>query len=342
MRPKTREPRGAGYALALTPLLLAAGWLLLVPEPAAAWGPATHVALGEALLGALYLVPPAIRAVLEKYPLHFLYGSVAADISFAKKYVPEGRHCHSWQVGEDILHAADAPELEAVGYGYLAHLAADTIAHNFFVPRRLLLTSTTQALGHTYWEHRMDMHVGEDFLSLARHIVVEHDHSEADLLFDDVLSRTVFSFQTNRRIFRGMIRFQGHERWQRIFGQVLANSRFDLPNPLVDRYFELAFDYTVGYLRDRSGSLASELDPVGDLNLRLAKKVRRRAMSDHTADHPDVLREMADDFFPIPERPLIYWPQISDPEFAAGITSPGASARTLVAGAGGDVEPPTP
>ena len=340
MPQKTRDAVRAGSALLLTPLLLAAGWLLLTPEPAAAWGPATHVAIGEAILGALYLVPPAIRAILERYPLHFLYGSVAADISFAKKYVPEGRHCHSWIVGEDILDAADSDELAAVGYGYLAHLAADTIAHNFFVPRRLLLTSTSQALGHTYWEHRMDMHVGEDFLSLARHIVVDHDHSEADLLFDDVLSRTVFSFQTNRRIFRGMIRFQGHERWQRIFGQVLANSRFDLPNPLVDQYFELAFDYTVGYLRDREASVASQLDPVGDLNLRLAKKVRRRAMADHTADHPEVLREMADDFFPIPAGPLIYWPQLSDPDFAAGITSPRATARTLVAGSRPDAAEP--
>jgi len=95
-----------------------------------------------------------------------------------------------------------------------------------------------------------------------------------------------------------MIRFQGHERWQKIFGQVLANSRFDLPNPLVDKYFELAFDYTVGYLRDRGSSVASTLDPVGDLNLRLAKKVRRRAMSDHTADHPDVLQQMADEGHP--------------------------------------------
>ncbi len=325
--PKRRE--GAGKDLALTPLFLAVGWLLLAPEPASAWGPATHVAIGEALLGSLYLVPPAVRAILEKYPLHFLYGSVAADISFAKKYVPQGRHCHNWSIGEEILDSADSPELSAVGYGYLAHLAADTIAHNFFVPRRLLLTSTTQALGHTYWEHRMDMHVGEDFLSLARHIVVDHDHADADMLFDDVLSRTVFSFQTNRRIFRGMIRFQGHERWQRIFGQVLANSRFDLPDPVVDSYFELAFDYTVGYLRDRHSSYAARLDPVGDLNLRLAKKIRRRAMADHTADHPEVLREMADDFFPIPEGPLLYWPQISDADFAAGITSPRATARSL-------------
>jgi hypothetical protein len=324
-----------GRAL-LGSFFIATGWLVLVPDPAAAWGPATHVALGEAILGALYLVPPAVRAVLERYPLHFLYGSVAADISFAKKYVPEGRHCHSWTVGEEVLESADSPELVAVGYGYLAHLAADTIAHNIFVPRRLLLTSTTQALGHTYWEHRMDMHVGEDFLSLARHIVVDHDHSEADLLFDDVLSRTVFSFQTNRRIFRGMIRFTGHERWQKVFGQVLAKSRFDLPDPVVDRYFEVAFDYAVGYLRDRSSSPASALDPVGSLNLRLAKKVRRRAMADRTAGHPETLTEMADEFFPMPAGPLLYWPQITDATFAAGVTSAKAGSRLLTgSGTGG-------
>lgn len=311
--------------------LVAGAWLLLSPEPAYGWGPATHVAIGEAVLGAMYLLPPAVRAILERFPLHFLYGSVAADISFAKKYVPEGRHCHNWEIGEEILASAESERLAAVGYGYLAHLAADTIAHNIFVPRQLLLTSTTQALGHTYWEHRMDMHVGEEFLSLARHVVVDHDHSEADELFDDVLSRTVFSFDTNRRIFRGMIRFQGHERWQRVFGQVLANSRFDLPNPLVDKYFELAFEQVIRYLRDRSGSPPAELDPVGDVNLRLAKKLRRRAMTDHTADQPGFLREMADTFFTFPKGPLVFWPQILDAQFASGISSEGAAERTLPA-----------
>jgi len=325
---KVSRQRGRRHAV-LAPLLIAAGWLLLGPEPLAAWGPATHVALGEAVLGSLYLLPPAITAILERFPLHFLYGSVAADISFAKKYVPEGRHCHNWEIGEEILASAASERMAAVGYGYLAHLAADTIAHNIFVPRQLLLTSTTQALGHTYWEHRMDMHVGEDFLSLARHVVMDHDHSDADELFDEVLSRTVFSFRTNRRIFRGMIRFQGHERWQRVFGQVLANSRFDLPNPLVDRYFEHAFEHVVGYLRDRSESAAASLDPVGDFNLRLAKKVRRRAMSDHTADQPEVLEEMADAFFSFPPTPLLYWPQLEDPDFAAGVSSKIAAGRTL-------------
>lgn len=301
-------------------ILIALGWLL-VPEPAAAWGPATHVALGEALLSALYLVPPAIRAVLEAHPLHFLYGSIAADISLAKKYVPEGRHCHNWAVGEEILASAESEALRAVGYGYLAHLAADTVAHNIFVPRQLLLTNTTQALGHTYWEHRMDMQVGEEFLGKARRLVVDNDHSEADALFDDVLSRTIFSFRTNRRIFRGMIRFQGHDRWQRVFERVLANSRFDLPDPVVDHYFALAFDSVVAYLAERNGSAPASLDPVGELNLRLAKKVRRVALADRSSDRPEILEEMADDFFPIPSAPLLYWPRVVNADLPPGIRS---------------------
>ncbi len=310
-------------------LLVTLGWLVLVPEPALAWGPATHVALGEALLGALYLLPPAVQALLARHPLHFLYGSVAADISLAKKYVPEGRHCHNWHVGEEILDAADSEPLQAVGYGYLAHLAADTVAHNVFVPRQLLLTSTTQALGHAYWEHRMDMHLGEGFMRKARHLVTENDHVAADALFDDVLSRTIFSFRTNRRIFRGMIRFQGHDRWQQVFDLVLANSRFDLPDPAVDQYFALAFEHVVGYLRTRHASPAGSLDPVGDLNLRLAKKVRRLALADRAADHPGLLTEMADDFFPVPPAPLLFWPLVRDPDFAPGITARRATPRAL-------------
>lgn len=312
------------------PILIALGWLVLAPEPVAAWGPATHVALGKVVLGSLYLVPPALRALLALYPREFLYGSIAADISFAKKYVPEGRHCHNWSVGEEILGAATTPQLQAVGYGYLAHLAADTVAHNVFVPRQLLLTSTTQAIGHTYWEHRMDLHVGEEFLVDARSLVVDHDHGEADALFDSVLSRTLFSFQTNRRIFRGMIRFQGHDRRQKIFEQVLQKSRFDLPDELVDSYFEVTFDAVIAYLVERADSLPAQSDPVGAVNLKLAKMVRRRALADHTADHPEVLREMADAFFEFPTDPLRYWPQVEDPAFKGGVTARRSARRSLL------------
>ncbi len=311
--------------------LLALAWLALAPEPAWAWGPATHIALGESVLAALHLVPPAVAALLERHPLHFLYGSIAADISFAKKYVPEGRHCHHWHVGEEIFQAADTDALRSVGYGYLAHLAADTVAHNVFVPRQLLLTSTTQALGHTYWEHRMDLHLGEEYMRLARSLVVEHDHGEADELFDAVLSRTIFSFQTNRRIFRGMIRFQAHDRWQKVFDRVLAASRFDLRDDAVERQFRDSFNYVVDYLWLRSESVPARLDPVGELNLRLAKKVRRRALADPAAHHPRALEEMAAEFFALPRYDLPYWDR-REGELEAGEGD--ASGATSPDGAG--------
>ncbi|MEX2282985.1 MAG: zinc dependent phospholipase C family protein [Gemmatimonadota bacterium] len=281
--------------------------LLFTPDAAWAFGPATHVFIGRHLLDSLHLIPGAIAELLRAYPQSFLYGSIAADISFAKKYVPAGRHCHFWHVGEEILERADNDRLRAVGYGYLAHLAADTIAHNFFVPRQLMLTSSTKALGHSYWEHRLDIQLGERYTTIARDVVLEYDHSEADNLFDSVLSGTIFSFETNRRIFRGMIRFQDNEQWQAVFDRLIQSSRWDLPPETIDSYISRAFDFVVDYMTRGRSSMPAGFDPVGDFNLQLAKKVRRLAIREGALSRPDLLLDMANDFFPLPEPAHKYW-----------------------------------
>jgi hypothetical protein len=292
--------------------------LLLLPEPAWAWGPATHVFLGTGVLDSLSLLSPAIRTVLAAHPQDFLYGSVAADISLAKKYVPEGRHCHNWSVGEEIYREAETDRLRAVGLGYLAHLAADTVAHNTFVPRQLLLTSSTQALGHSYWEHRMDIQLGESYTRIARAVVMDHDHSAADALFDRVLSATLFSFQTNRRIFRGMIRFQDSDRWQSVFNTVLAKSRWTLSEDAIEAYVVRSFDYIIDYLNRRGEAIAAGLDPIGEENLGLSKRIRRMALREGSKS-PEVLEDVANDFFPMPEIPFGYWDR-------RGSTTNGASS----------------
>jgi hypothetical protein len=316
-------------AFLLHSLAWAVLWLLLTPSEAAAWGPGTHIAIGQAVLSASHLLPPAIRTVLEKHRVPFLYGSVAADISFAKKYADIGRHSHYWHVGEEILATADTEELHAVALGYLSHLAADTIAHNVYVPRRLLLTRTSQAIGHTYWEHRMDVQLGEAFLRQARQVVLQHDHAEADELFDRVLSRTIFSFRTNRRLFRGMIAFQDDTRWRQIFDEILRRSRFDLPLELRDEYVRLSFEYVMERLTKGHASRPRALDPVGEENLKMAKRLRREAlaMSRGREDH-DILLGMANEYFPLPGEPLIYVPR------ARGIEVPGLTHPPALPGAG--------
>lgn len=281
--------------------------LLFLPDAAFAFGPAAHVYLGSHLLDALSLIPPAIGDLLRAYPQSFLYGSMAADISFAKKYVPAGRHCHFWHVGEEILQTAENDRLRAVGYGYLAHLAADTIAHNFFVPRQLMLTASTKALGHAYWEHRLDVQLGTRYTALAREVVMDYDHSEADSLFDSVLSGTIFSFETNRRIFRGMIRFQDNDRWHFVLDRAIQASRWDLTDTTMESYLSRSFDFVVDYLRRGRESMPAALDPIGDFNLQLAKKVRRMAMREGALQNPKVLHDMADDFFPLPNPDFGYW-----------------------------------
>jgi hypothetical protein len=296
--------------------LVVALLLLSLPDPAHAFGPATHVFLGRTLLDTLFLLPPALAELLRAYPQSFLYGSMAADISFAKKYVPAGRHCHFWHVGEEILDEARNDRLRAVAFGYLSHLAADTIAHNFFVPRQLLLTSSTKALGHGYWEHRLDAQLGEPFGTIARQVVMDYDHSEADHLFDSVLSGTIFTFETNRRIFRGMIRMQDNDRWKAVFDRVLQKSRWDLTTSTIDAYTSRAFDYVVDYLLRGRDSVAAQLDPTGDFNLQLAKKVRRLAMREGVMTRADVLLQLADDFFPLPDAALGYWKRRPGADFS--------------------------
>jgi hypothetical protein len=291
----------------MIPLFGALALLFLLPTDAWAFGPATHAFLSDQLLNSLWLLPPALADLIRGYPQSFIYGSLAADISLAKKYVPAGRHCHFWHVGEEIFTAADNERLQAVALGYLSHLAADTIAHNFFVPRRLLLTSSTRALGHSYWEARLDTQLGETYARLARSVVLDYGHSEADTLFDRVLSGTIFSFETNRRIFRGMVQVQDSERWKQVFGQVVQHSRWELPGETRETYLSYAFDSVVDYLRRRQESLPAALDPIGDTNLQMAKRIRRMALREGAWRKPDRLLELANDFFPLPPVDLGYW-----------------------------------
>jgi hypothetical protein len=251
--------------------------LVLLPSDAWAWTPGTHILLGEAVLRAAAVLPPTIAALLREHPFDFLYGSIAADTSIAKKYARFGRHCHAWHVGLEILDRARDEPLRAFGYGYLAHLAADAVAHNYFVPHQLAVTSSTSALGHSYWESRFETHLGEAFPRRAHEIILL-DHSRSDAHLDEILSPTIFSTQTNRRIFRGMVYVIDTESWQRIFTVMAENSRWDLEEPDVGRYLARSFDFVMDFLARDSASEPYALDPSGDGALRAAKSVRRAAM----------------------------------------------------------------
>ncbi len=278
-RVSVRSPTGpslslAGLAIGAFALVLA---LALTPAQAFAWTPGTHVFLGEAVMRSLDVLPTGVAGLLRAFPYEFLYGSIAADTSMAKKYVPVGRHCHSWRVGLEIFERARDEPLRAFAFGYLSHLAADAVAHNYFVPRQLALTSSTTALGHSYWESRFETHLGDGCSHRARDLLTG-DHLSADAHLDRILSPTIFSTRTNRRIFRGMVYVADSESWQRIFQLVAENSRWDLEEDDVSQYVARSYDFIMDLLQRFDSSEPFALDPAGDKQLHRAKQVRRAAL----------------------------------------------------------------
>jgi hypothetical protein len=270
----------------------------LLPDAAWAWTPGTHIWLGESILANLHLLPPSVGDLLHAFPYDFLYGSIAPDISLAKRYVPPGRHSHFWNVGQEVYAEAPSDAMRAFGLGYLAHLSADTVAHNYYVPRQLLLTSSTRSMGHTYWEIRAETHLTDAYARKARDII-RLDHSVADRFLEGIISPTIFSVPTNRRIFRGMVHLAHTRTWQRAMQAARERSRWLLTDRDLASHFAAAYDATVEALSDEK-ALARRLDPSGHQTLRKAKAMRRNAFLRGAWYEPERLVQVAQEHFALP------------------------------------------
>jgi len=296
-------------AARLAAIGVAAGLLLmLTPADLLAWTPGTHIYLGESVLANLKHLPEAIATLLRVYPFDFLYGNIAADSSMAKRYAPVGRHCHFWHVGQEIYDLAESDALRAFGWGYLCHLAADTVAHNYFVPRQLVLTSSTSSVGHSYWESRVETHLGDAY-ARAAHELIRLDHSEADEHLDRIISPTIFSVRTNRRLFRGMVHLTETYGWQRSMQAARQRSRWALTDGDVERHLSVSLDYMMGLLGEPD-PLARRLDPSGERPLKVAKEMRRQALREWGRRNPARLQDVAAEHYGLPENPLRYWPRL--------------------------------
>jgi hypothetical protein len=292
-------------------VFLALGAIALVavcfPESAHAWTPGTHVYLGESLLANLHLLPAATAELLRAFPFDFLYGNIAADSSIAKKYAPVGRHCHYWHVGQEIHDAARGDSLRAFGLGYLCHLAADTVAHNYFVPRQLVLTASTAAVGHAYWENRVDTHLGAAYARAAKELILM-DTSQADEHLAQIISPTLFSVGTNRRLFKGLVHLAETRGFQSGLKAAVGRSRWSLTDVVVEQHLGLSYDYMIDLLSGVT-PVPRRLDPSGEQPLHVAKTVRRQVLQAGGRTRPSRLLDAAEEHFGLPGAQLTFWPE---------------------------------
>lgn len=244
------------------------------PTEAWAWGVGVHLQVGSWLLQQLPQLPLHLQTLLAVYPHDYLYGCISADITLGKKYTHYLQHCHSWRMGRKVLAAAGDDSSRACAYGYLSHLAADSIAHGYYVPYKLMRSYNTALLQHAYWEMRFEADVDQEAWNLAK-ALGRFDFSDNDRMLRAVLADTIFSFGTNKRLFNSLLLLNRLKRWQRTLAALGRTSRWPLHESDRQEYFELACEATLSLLRDFEASPWMAADPTGERALTAAGKIRR-------------------------------------------------------------------
>ena len=258
----------------------AASFIMLFPSDALAWGAITHLDFGLAALSHLALLTPMVRRLLQEYRESFLYGNMAADSVIGKNLAPYHIHCHNWKVGLDVLDKAWTARQKAFSFGYLSHLAADTIAHNYFVPLKVSISYSSRTTRHIYWELRYGAFVGEAVWEEARRLA-RHDFTDLDSFLQEAISSPLFNFRTSKQIFQGLLLINRLKRWRQMIEIVDRRSPWILRADEVEECKRLSLDATLGFLIDIEEARCLDADPVGARNIKLAMNLRRTLKGRH-------------------------------------------------------------
>jgi len=236
--------------------------LVLGARTALAWGPGVHMFTGHHVLENLALVVPGVADLIRRWPQSFLYGCLSPDIFIGKSYLRRSAHSHSWEVGTRLLEEAKCPPQAAYAYGYLAHLAADTVAHNLYVPGALSATNRRGRLSHLYWELRFEHYMADGHYREAEDLL-RADNQQHDLLLLEVLAASPGPFQAKKNIYLGSVRLHELRSWRASVALVVRNSRWQLDEAAVSWLKGLATDSVTGFLKEPTQASCRQLNPMG-------------------------------------------------------------------------------
>lgn len=246
----------------------------LMPNDALAWGPGVHLALGNSVLTNLGTLPPLIAALLARHSNAFLYGCLSADIFIGKgtKYL-QG-HSHNWVTGFKLLGSARDPRVLAYAFGYLTHLAADVVAHNYFVPNSLWTMPSGGKLSHVYVEAQADQGFQVERESAVALFSKPNRDTDGTLLY--AMNKKRLPFLLKKQLVKGSLKLAGRKEW----GESLRLANRLLPWPQntqhLDEMYILSENLVFNFLQDPKASPAVSFDPIGSKNLREVREMRLR------------------------------------------------------------------
>ncbi len=249
--------------------------LAFIADPALAWGPTTHVGLANSVLEQLGLLPAAIAAILARHRAAYLYGSIAADVVFAKRWSRVKQFCHHWSTGFGLQQAGRTEEDKAFALGYLSHLAADTVAHGKFIPRQIALCDCSVNFGHLYWELRADAAEPPPMRQLLEEVLAG-DHQVHHRQLAGHMTNAFLPYDVNRLLFDRLNALMVHQRFRLTIQMCGRLSRWELPTDVLGGYRQESMDRILSVLTEGSRSSVLREDPNGTSALMRLRVDRKR------------------------------------------------------------------
>lgn len=246
--------------------------LLFDPQSALAWGPGVHTAIALSSLDAAGLILPAFAKIITAFPIEYMYGALSADF-FIGKGKRKRQNPHDWEGGFRFLNQATNDREKAYALGFLSHLAADVIAHNYYVPNLISVYPGKGNMGHIFWELRADYMIGTGYTRIAKGILAM-DHQVCDNLLKLIGGKRKKGLRTKKRFYTETVRFSDYLYTTRelffepkVFrGEVFQNYLSVMVN--------LSYRLSKDFLAHPDASPCLLHDPMGRKNLLLAKQRR--------------------------------------------------------------------
>jgi len=259
--------------LDLTAVLVVATLALL------AWGPGNHLEFAHRTYrGRRRLLDRATATLLREERDAFFYGNIAADIINFKGYGGHWNHCHRWTIVADMRAACETAAEEAFVYGYLAHLAADTIAHNHFVPYHLARYARSRGLGHVYWEMRADAFVPETRWGTVTRLKGNRELEALDQLVNRAVPKKALSMRANKLLFNHVLLISERDRWRRGIDRLHALSQAPLEKGFLEIFRSAAVARIRLSFKEGGVEQLAHLDTTGKEAQKEAWRQRKRVL----------------------------------------------------------------
>jgi hypothetical protein len=268
-------------------LILTVLAVLIAALAGASWGPGTHLEYEHRVWRhRRQRLPSEVVRLLEANRPAWQYGHIAADIINFKAIGGPYSHCHRWGIIADMNALAENDTERAFVLGYLAHLAADTIAHNHFVPYHLARYARTKGLGHLYWEMNADRFVPDDRWDVVSKLKADRELTQLDELVNRTVAKKALSMGTNKFIFNHVLLVSERAQWRRGVAAIHPISKLDLSRGFLDLFRDAAVERIVLALRPGGVDQLCHVDANGKLaqkralTRKLVHRLAPRSMSE--------------------------------------------------------------